>query len=419
MDDHIITPKPLSFFSFLISVLLPLGLAMALFYLIMHPSTHQLSVMSALMSVTALVSTVAAYSAYRRGWLNYFPNLRWSMMGAYALSGFLIISNIWIIARLMFASQHDLLLATILMIFSSGIAMSVGFFLSKALTDRILILRSAARRIAQGDFDTRVAVKGNDEMSDLAATFNEMTSQLQAARAQQHELDSMRRDLIAWIGHDLRTPLTSIRAILEALADGVVDDPDAVQRYLQTAQRDIRSLSLLIDDLFEMSQMDTEGLRLDRTENFLSDLISDTLESFSQLAAQQGVHLSGSSEPGIDPVCMDVQRIGRVLNNLVVNALRHTPQGGKVTLCARKHERGVLVEVSDNGEGIKAADLPHVFDRFYRGEKSRSRRTGGAGLGLAIAKGIIEAHGGEIYAESQAGQGARFYFILPLLDKAP
>jgi signal transduction histidine kinase len=314
----------------------------------------------------------------------------------------------------MFASQHDLLLATVLLLFAGGIAMSLGYFLSTALTDNIVTLNRAAEQIARGNLRVQVPVTGRNEMAELARTFNEMASQLEAAARKQRELDTLRRDLVAWVGHDLRTPLTSIRVILEALADGVVEDPVTVQRYLETAQRHIRALSALIDDLFEMAQLDAGGLPLERHPNSISDLISDTLESFSALAARQGVKLEGSVPPGIDPVCMDAQKIGRVLANLVGNALRHTPAGGVVQMRASVEAEGVRVEVRDSGEGISPQDLPHIFEQFYRGEKSRSRDTGGSGLGLAIAKGIVEAHGGRIGVESTPGQGACFFFNLPL-----
>jgi signal transduction histidine kinase len=199
------------------------------------------------------------------------------------------------------------------------------------------------------------------------------------------------------------------------LADGVVDDPTTVKRYLQTAQRHIRSLSILIDDLFELAELDAGGLSLEQHPESISDLISDTLETFSALAARQDVKLEGSVSPGIDLVCMDVQKIGRVLANLVSNALQHTPTGGSVEIRASAMAEDVQVEVRDTGEGIRTEDLPHVFEQFYRGEKSRSRDTGGSGLGLAIAKGIVEAHGGRIWvASSGRSQGATFAFTLPL-----
>jgi signal transduction histidine kinase len=197
------------------------------------------------------------------------------------------------------------------------------------------------------------------------------------------------------------------------LADGVISDPATSRRYLQQARKHIDHLSLLIDDLFQVSQLDAGGIPLHLEPASLADLISDTLENFSGLAAQQHIQLTGRAAPGIDPVSMDVQRIGRVLANLVDNALRYTPSGGSVSLQADLSGNSVRVTVQDSGEGISPDDLPHVFDRFYRGEKSRSSATGGSGLGLAIAKGIVEAHGGQIGVESPAGQGARFHFFLP------
>jgi signal transduction histidine kinase len=158
--------------------------------------------------------------------------------------------------------------------------------------------------------------------------------------------------------------------------------------------------------------VDAGGLQLDCQPNSITDLVSDTIESFSELASRQGVRLSGEADPDLDPVVMDARRIGRVLANLVSNALRYTPPGGSVTIRARREEQAVRVRVSDTGSGIDPQDLPFVFDRFYRGEKSRSRATGGSGLGLAISKGIVEAHGGQIGVVSQPGKGAEFFFIL-------
>jgi signal transduction histidine kinase len=400
---------------FIGSVALTLALALAIFFLLMRPPLVDLRLMTLFLAVTALLSVAIGYGAYRLGWIHRAPRISWVLLGSYALASGLTFLNVWITARLMFASEHDLLLATVLLLFAGGIAMSVGYFLSAALTDRIVTLSEAAKRIAEGQLDVRVPVTGNDEMASLARTFNEMATQLGEAARKQKELGTLRRNLIAWAGHDLRTPLASVRAIVEALADGVVEDPRTTQRYLQTAQRDIRALSVLIDDLFELAQLDAGGLQLDLGPNSISDLISDTLESFSELAARKGVTVEGSAEPGVDPVLMDAQLIGRVLTNLLSNALRHTPPGGWVRVGARRQAAGVLVEVSDSGAGISAADLPHVFDGFYRGEKSRSRATGGAGLGLAIAKGIVEAHGGEIGVQSTPGQGTRFFFGLPTL----
>jgi signal transduction histidine kinase len=187
-----------------------------------------------------------------------------------------------------------------------------------------------------------------------------------------------------------------------------------VRRYLLTAQRDVMSLSALIDDLFQMSQLDAGGFPLHRAPSSLSDLVSDTLESFSQLAKQQEITLEGQVEPDVDPVLMDTQAVGRVFNNLISNALRHTPSGGQVSVRARRATSGVEVTISDTGEGIRPQDLPHIFERFYRGDAARSRQRGtGAGLGLAIARGIVRAHGGDIRVETERGRGTQFTFHLP------
>jgi signal transduction histidine kinase len=335
------------------------------------------------------------------------------LLGGYGLASLLTFFNVWFSAQLMFASQHDLLLAIVLLVFAGGIAMILGYFLSSTVTMRINLLKEAAQKLAQGDLQTRVPVGGRDEVSALAATFNQMAQQLQAADEKQRELENLRNDLIAWVGHDLQTPLASMRAILEALSDGVVEDPEMVKRYLLTAQRDVMSLSALIDDLFQMSQLDAGGFPLDRADASLSDLISDTLESFSHLALQHEIKLEGQVNSNVDPVFMDTQAIGRVFNNLISNALRHTPSRGEIKVNARQTSSGVEVTVSDTGEGIRPQDIPHIFERFYRGEKSRNRGTGGAGLGLAIARGIIRAHGGDIQVESKLGQGTQFTFHIP------
>jgi signal transduction histidine kinase len=369
--------------------------------------------MAVYLSGTALFSIALGYIAYRTGWLSRAPNLRWALMGGYALSSLLTFFNVWVTSALMFASRHDLLLATILLIFASGIAMALGLFLSSALTDRIHLIDRAARAISRGKLDVRIEPHGRDEMADLSRTFNEMAVQLQAAEHKQRALMNMRRDLIAWVSHDLHTPLASMRAIVEALSDGVAADADTEQRYLATLQKDILELSELIDDLFQMTQLDAGGLALEYDQSSLVDLLSDTLESFRALAERQGIDLIISAAPQVDTVYMDTRRIGRVLNNLIGNALRHTQPGGSVHVDAERIPGGVRVQVADTGEGIAPEDLPFVFDRFYRSEKSRSRETGGAGLGLAIARGIVEAHGGEISVESVSGNGSTFSFTLP------
>jgi signal transduction histidine kinase len=403
-------PLPLRF---AIGLLAVLALSLGAFYLSMHPPMGDLSLMALFLGVTAAVSGLAGYIAYRLGWLERMPSLNLSLMGSYVIASLLTFFNVWVTANLMFASPHDLQLATVLLIFATSIALLLGYFLSSGITRRIATLKAAAHRLAAGDLTTRAPLEGRDEIAALAASFNEMAERLQDADCQQRELDTLRRDLVAWASHDLQTPLTAIRVQIEALADGMVDDPATAQRYLRTTQRQVNDLSMLIDDLFQVAQLDAGGVIIQPAVCSLSDLISDTLESFSALARERNVSLSGSVAPDVDPATLDAPRIGRVLNNLIGNALRHTPTGSSVTVSAGRKGPQIHITVSDTGEGISPQDLPHIFERFYRGEKSRNRGTGGSGLGLAIAQGIVLAHGGSIAVESPPGAGTTFQITLP------
>ncbi|MBM3122175.1 MAG: HAMP domain-containing protein [Chloroflexi bacterium] len=398
---------------FAIGLLLILLVSLGLFYGLMQPSLGDLSLMTTFLTITAAAAAGAGFVAYRLRWFDRSPTLWLSLLAVNALASALAFASVWVTARLMFASQHDLLLATVLLLFAGGMAAVLGTFLSSRVTDRIRRLQSAARLIEGGDLGARAAVGGRDELAALAQAFNQMAAQLESAAARQAELEGLRRDLVAWAGHDLQTPLTSIRAILEALADGLFDDPATIQRYLHTAQRNTQDLSHLIDDLLQMAQLQAGGLPLDLQTSSLRDLISDTLESFSETAARHQVSLVGHVAPDVDPVVIDPARIGRVLSNLLTNALRHTPHGGRIRIEASGDAGSVHVAVIDSGEGISPEDLPHVFESFYRGERSRGRASGGSGLGLAIARGFVEGHGGSITVESRPGQGSTFRFTLP------
>lgn len=401
-------------FQLILGAAVIVAITLGIFTLVMFPPMQDIANLALYLSLTALVSAVIGYLAYSLGWIHMSPTLRWTLLGGYILASVLTFFNVWFSAQMMFSSQHDLLLAIVLLVFAGGMATVLGYFLSGTITQRIHLLKNAAENIAHGELNTRVPVQGHDEVAGLAKTFNQMAEQLQESDSKQRELEHLRRDLIAWVGHDLQTPLTSVRAILEALSDGVVEDPETASRYLRTAQRDVNSLSALIDDLFQMAQLDTGGFPLDRQNASLSDLVSDTLESFTEPAKQREIKLEGNVEYNVDPVNMDTQAIGRALNNLIGNALRHTPDQGRVSVWAHRTGKGIEVTVSDTGEGIREEDLPHVFESFYRGDAARSRSRGtGAGLGLAIARGIVQAHGGEIRVESKPGKGTLFTFTIP------
>lgn len=397
---------------FILALLIILTLSVIGFYLVFNPPVGEVWLITGFLLVTTVISAIAGYAAYRLGWMNRSPNIRTALLGSYALASLLTFINVWLTARLMFTDQHDLLLGTVLLIFAGAIAMALGYLLSSSLLDRIQSIDRAARKIASGNLSSRVPIEGRDELADLAQTFNHMASQLEDAADQRKELEKLRKELIAWIGHDLQTPLTSISAIIEALADGMVPDDETKQRYYETAKKNISALSHLIDDMFQLAQIDAGGLTLNYEFVSLSDLISDCLESYTEIAKEKEIELRGSISPGVGEVEIDARRINRVLNNLIDNALHHAQDGGYVEVIASQSVQEIIVVVEDNGAGIASADLPFIFDQYYRGSKSQSDGTRRAGLGLAISKGIIDAHGGDISVTSQPGQ-TRFSFNIP------
>ena len=308
-------------------------------------------------------------------------------------------------------------LFTVLFVYGAVLSLALFYVLAGSMSAALGRIRAAAARIADGDLETRVDVAARDELADLAADLNAMAARLSAVAQQERRMEASRRELIAAVSHDLRTPLAAIRATIEAITDGVVTDEETVARYLRTMNAGTRELSALIDDLFELSRIDAGALTLDPRPSSVALVVSQALEQLQPQAAGRGVDLRDEIAPDLPPALIDARYVGRVLVNLVDNAVRHTPSGGCVRVVARRDDRSstgsVRVEVIDDGEGIAAADLPRVFERFYRGEKSRSREHGGAGLGLAISKGIVEAHGGSIGATAAQPHGTCIAFTLP------
>lgn len=408
--------KPNDFRMYMISIAAALVVAIALMVLLLNPPMNDLVFLGTLLAITSAGSAIIGYLSHHFGWWRRFRSLTISMTMGYVLAAGLTFLNIWVTARLMFINEHDLFLGSVLLVFAGVISVGLGYFLANSITQSIKSLVIGAEDISNGQFDTRVPVQGKDEIAQLSRAFNDMAARLEQAKEKEESLEQMRRDLVAGASHDLRTPLAALRVMLEALSDGVVKDDATVTRYLDQSKSEIARMSVMIDDLFELAQMDAGYGELYGEDSSLNDLISDTLESFTVLADSKQIALSGQVDEGVDPVWMALDKIGRVLNNLVENALRHTPNSGQVEIKAELSDTIVRVVVMDTGEGIASEDLPHVFDRFYRAEKSRTRagfEKGGSGLGLAIAKGIIEAHGGEMGVESQPGQGATFWFTLP------
>jgi signal transduction histidine kinase len=323
------------------------------------------------------------------------------------------IANTGVAASMMFLSGHDLRLLLVLCGYAFAATAIPAFAFGRNVGQRLHLVEQAASRIAAGDLTARVGLRGSDDIARLAVAFDSMAGELQEANTRRDAMEQARRELFAAISHDLRTPLSSIRVMVEALADGVVDDRETTGRYLQTMSSDVERLSLLIEDLFELARIESGALELRREPIALEEVLASAVDSALPGATLASVHVELSPSPSLLMLEADPQRLNRVLTNLLQNAIRHTPADGAVTVSAAESEDGIVVAVSDTGEGIPEGDLPHVFDRFYRAERSRNRMSGGSGLGLSISRGIVEAHGGRIWIDTTSEVGTVVKFALP------
>ena len=400
----------------LIVLLIPIAGALFSELIMFDLPGNEVQDLMAFMTVTGLTSSLLSYALYRLGVLEWFRSLRWAILMVIALLVLMIFLNVWVIARITFIQSHYLTLTSVLLVFAGLSALTIGFFASKTMTDRLSKLSEATRSLAGRDFTIRLKISGNDEIAQLADTFNIMARNLQEVEEQKQQLERTRRDLTAWVSHDLRTPLTSIRVMIEAMLDGVVDDDATVQRYLESSRSEIQHLSGLIDDLFELAQLDVGHLQISVQRASIRDLISDTIGGMRLKADQRGINLQGKVADDVDMILMAPDKIQRVLSNLVDNAIKYADKGVRVTLSAWRAGDDIRIDIHNSGSYIPEDALPRLFESFFRGEGSRKRGDDGArgtGLGLAIARGFIEAHGGRIWATSHQSKGTTFSFSLP------
>jgi two-component system, OmpR family, sensor histidine kinase BaeS len=289
------------------------------------------------------------------------------------------------------------------------------------LTEPLMSLTEAAEQMKQGRYTQRVQPpKSQDEMELLAQTFNEMADTIEADVNELRRQEQARRELLANIAHDLTTPLTAIQGFSEALADDMISDPSARQETAQRIAREVLRLRRMVGDLQQMSSLESGHVRLDLAPLNLYSLVDETLAVIEPECEQHEISVHNEISSWIPLVLADSDRITQVLLNLLDNARRHTHAGGRISVGAQVKERNLQVWVSDTGSGIDPADLPHIFERFYRADRSRTGGTGGgSGLGLSIVKAIITAHGGSIQAESEKNKGTRISFTLPLVQQPP
>ena len=282
-------------------------------------------------------------------------------------------------------------------------AVVLGVVLARSLIKPLRELTLGARAVAAGALDTQVPIRSSDELGELAAAFNQMNSDLAKAR-------DRRRQLTADIAHELRTPLSIILAQSEGIQDGVLD---ASEENLSIIREEAQRLERLVEDLRILSLVESGELTLELREYDPAAVMERTAASYQALAREKEIDLEVDAAEGFSEVRIDIDRMGQVLGNLVSNAMRHSTAGGRVVMAVHESNGAIEFQVKDSGPGIDPEDLPHIFERFYRGDKSRRRDGAGSGLGLAIAKSLVEAQGGIIRVESRLGQGTTIVLQFP------
>jgi signal transduction histidine kinase len=361
-----------------------------------------------LLLLIALVATLAATIAARP--LLARASARWRLVAIGALAVLVSLVNLGVLTMLMSVSHHDATLVAILLVYSVGVGIAAALALARSWGSAVEHLVQGARSLADGDLGHRVGRLGaGPELDLLAATLDDTAAKLERSLTRERAGEASRKDLITAVSHDLRTPLASLRAMVEAITDGVVDDLPTLHRYIGEIQRSIESLSLLVDDLFELVQIDAGAIEAESERLRLSDAIDSALQACGPQASAKGLNvqtrIDGAGE------CLCSPRLVRVLQNLLQNAIRHTPADGTIRMEARHGVGGLELVVEDNGEGIAPETLEQVFEPFWRGDAARS--SSGSGLGLALAKRIVESLGGQIQVQSEPARGSRFEVVLP------
>jgi signal transduction histidine kinase len=339
--------------------------------------------------------------------LQMLPTVRLQLAGLALFAGVLPLGAVIVAGLARFHMHADLQILEV----SAAAALAAvlaALVVAELIARRVRALERAAGVLAAGELSARAPQAGPRELARLGASFNAMAASVE-------RLFDARRQLVAWASHDLRTPLASIQAMLEAIEDGLVEPLE----YLPELRSQSRVLGRLIDDLFELAAIDAGALTLELRETGLAAVLESCVRGLQAEAAAREVRLEAQLDGSLPPVRCAPEQVERVLLNLLTNALRHTPSDGSVLVAARPVGAELEISVEDTGEGIEPGDEARMFDRFWRADRSRSRASGGAGLGLAIARGLVEAQGGRIWAERRGEGGARIAFTLPLARREP
>jgi signal transduction histidine kinase len=367
----------------------------------------ELGHLAALLLPAAAATTVAVLLGGR---LLGRSSLRQRFFSVGALAVLVSLANLAVLVALMSVSSHDATLMAALLVYSVGTGLAVAAVAARSAGQALERLTGTAQSLAEGDLRARAGrLDAGPELDQLGHTLDDMAARLEHSIAREREGEARRRDLVTAVSHDLRTPLASLRAMVEAIDDDVVDDRDTLHRYAKEMRRSVETLAQLVDDLFELVQLDAGAIEAETKRARLAEVVQSALAACEAQASEKGLLVEARVDGAGD--YMTSPRLVRVLQNLLQNAIRHTPADGTVRMEAHRREDGVELIVEDTGEGIDPAALEQVFEPFWRGDAARS--SAGSGLGLALAKRIVEALGGQIQVQSEPAGGARFAVLLP------
>ena len=377
---------------------------LAWFEVEMQPTAGERARLALVFAAMAAAAAVAAWALPR--WAERSRSVRRTVVVLSATAVVIAAAGILLAATTMFLSSHDLSL--LLIVLGVAVLAGIGFALavSRPWVADLERMSSTAGRVAAGDLAARTGVERADAVGRLAGAIDAMAARLADAAEIREQAEGARRRLFAAIGHDLRTPLASLRVAVEALRDGVAADPD---RYLRSMQHDVEALASLIDDLFLLARIEAGAFEVSTTECDVTEVADEAIEVLRPLALARRVQVQLEA-PGRAIVVGGPEALGRVIRNVLDNAIRHAPEGTDVTVAVSNGD-GATVAVTDAGPGFPAELVERAFDDFERADPARGRDAGGAGLGLAIARGLVTAMGGEIWAEP--GPGGRVSFRVP------
>ncbi len=366
----------------------------------------------------ATVAATRALLAHRER----FGSLRRQALIIGALAFAPLALTLVLFVELMFVSDHDALLTAAMGVYGALLGLWATRLLSNRVMDDVDALRAGLEAVGAGERELDLKVGGDDELAQVAREVEAMVARLAAAEARREDADAARRSLIAAVSHDLRTPVTALRLLADAV-DDEVGDPETRREYVRRLGVHVRALGALIDDLFELTRIEAGEVTWTMQQVQIAELVEETVAAMAPAASAGGISVRAEIDPALAPATANPERIQRVLFNLIQNAIRHTPADGSVTVRAASSGSTVEIEVADTGEGFAPGDRERVFEAFVQGGDRSSRTDGSAGLGLAISRAIVEAHGGRIWVVDEPGvdgdDGARVRFSLPGSAPAP